>query len=160
MARKTEANKIEKEAHSLVEKILKLLGIDAKITVLANSELIKIEIDGQDSGLLIGYRGENLESLQLLLGIILNKKLEAGAWRPVLVDVGGWRKSREEALRSLIEREVARLPGARGFVELPPMPPAQRRTAHILVSQYEGLTSESAGEEPNRYVVIKKEQKG
>jgi len=160
MAKKTESNKIEKEAQSLVEKILRLLGAEAKVAVVADTELIKIEIDGEDLGLLIGYRGENLESLQLLLGIILNKRLGEGAGRPVLVDVGGWRKSREESLQILVEKELAKLSKGRSYVDLPPMPPSQRRAVHILVGQHDGLVSESVGEEPNRHVVIKKAEEG
>jgi spoIIIJ-associated protein len=160
MAKKTESNKIEKEAQSLVEKILRLLGAEAKVAVVADTELIKIEIDGENLGLLIGYRGENLESLQLLLGIILNKRLGEGAGRPVLVDVGGWRKSREESLQILVEKELAKLSKGRSYVDLPPMPPSQRRAVHILVGQHDGLVSESVGEEPNRHVVIKKAEEG
>jgi len=159
MANKTETNKIEKEADTLTKKILKMLGVDASVAVEIEDSLIKIKIDGNDLGLLIGYRGENLESLQLLLGIMLNKKIGEQPWHPVLVDVGGWRGQREEALRVLVDREVARLSPGRNFVELPPMPPAQRRTAHILVQQYPGLTSESTGEGPNRRVVVKKIEK-
>jgi spoIIIJ-associated protein len=156
MVSKNTTEKIEKEAQELIGELIKMLGVEAEAKISISAELIKVEIDGQDLGLLIGYRGENIESLQLLLGIILNRKLGGDAWRPVLVDVGGWRAAREESLRVLVEQQVARLSADRSSVELPPMPPAQRRAAHILVSEHEGLASESAGEEPNRFVVIKK----
>lgn len=160
MANKTETNKIEKEAIKLTEKILKMLVVDANVTVETEDDLVKIKIDGSDLGLLIGYRGENLEGLQLLIGVILNKKIGAESWQHVLVDVGGWQQQREEALRVLVDREVAKMPSAGSFVELPSMPPAQRRTVHILVKQYPGLTSESDGEGTSRHVVIKRLKKG
>ena len=156
MATKLKTNKVEKEAVSLTEKILEMLGVEAKVEAETQDSLIKINIDGQDLGLLIGYRGENLESLQLLLGIMLNKEVEFGSWQPVLVDVGGWREVREEALRTLVEREAAKISSERKAVELPAMPPSQRRTVHLLVEQYDGLTSESTGEGSERRVVIKK----
>ena len=159
MANETSTKKIEKEASALTEKLIKMLGVEASVKVETEDDLIKIKIDGADLGLLIGYRGENLESLQLILGIILNKKIGTESWYHVLVDIGGWRKMREEALSALVDREVAKMSPTKNFVELPPMPPAQRRTVHILVEQYPELTSESVGEDPSRHVVIKRPKK-
>ena len=156
MASKNTTEKIEKEAQELIGELIKMLGVEAEAKISISAELIKIEIDGQDLGLLIGYRGETIENLQLLLGIMLNKKFDSDAWRPVLVDVGGWRKSREEALRSLVERQIAKLSAEQRSVELLPMSPSERRTVHILVSEHTDLTSESVGEDPARFVVIKK----
>ncbi len=156
MAGKTKSDKIKKEAQTFTAKLLKLMGVDGKVEAEVDEELIKIIISGDDLGLLIGYRGENLESLQLVLGIALNKKLSLEPRMPVIVDVGGWRQQREESLRSLVEKEIANISPARNSVELPPMPPTQRRSVHLLVKNYEGLTSESTGEEPNRRIVIKK----
>lgn len=156
MVTKETNDKIEREVEDLLEKIISMIGIEAKAKATVGDEVININIDGEDLGLLIGYRGETIESLQLLLGIILNKKYFEGSWRPILVDVGGWRAAREESLRILVEQKIACLSADRNFVELPPMPPAQRRAVHILVGEREGLESESMGEEPNRYVVIKK----
>ncbi|HEX7455865.1 MAG TPA: R3H domain-containing nucleic acid-binding protein [Candidatus Nanoarchaeia archaeon] len=156
MASKTTSSKIKKEAKTLTEDFLREMSIEAEVEVQADEELIKIQISGEELGLLIGYRGENLESFQLLLGIALNKKLGLEPRLPVLVDVGGWRQQREESLRALVEKEVVHLEKGKHPVELPPMPPAQRRSIHLLVKNHGGLISESVGEEPNRYVVIKK----
>ena len=156
MASQSEVSKIKKETKALTEKLLGLLGVEAKIEVEAEAELIKIIISGEDLGLLIGYRGENLESLQLILGIVVNKKLSLDPRIPVVVDIDGWREQREESLRSLVEKEIKNISSKNPFVELPPMPPSQRRTVHLLVKDQDGLTSESSGEEPYRYVVIKK----
>ena len=156
MAGKIKSDKIKKEAQTFTAKLLKLMGVDGEIEVEVDEELIKIMISGGDLGLLIGYRGENLESLQLVLGIALNKKLSLEPRMPVIVDVDGWRQQREESLRFKVEKEIANISSVRTSVELPPMPPTQRRSVHLLVKNYEGLTSESTGEEPNRRVVIKK----
>lgn len=156
MAEKNTTSKIKNEAKKTTEKILKLLDVEAAVEVEAQEDLIRVNIEGEDLGLLIGYRGENIESFQLVLGIILNKNLELENWRPVLVDVGGWRKQREETLRVLVSKEVERISDSEPSVELPPMPPAQRRLVHILVGEHDGLTSESSGEGANRHVVIRK----
>lgn len=156
MAEKNTPDKIKIEAKKTTEKILKFTGVDANVDVEVQEDLIKVNIEGEDLGLLIGYRGENIESFQLILGIILNKNLELENWRPVLVDVGGWRKQREESLRMLVSKEVEKISENEPSVELPPMPPAQRRSVHILVGEYDGLTTESAGDGANRHVVIRK----
>ena len=156
MVSKSEFDKIKKETKVFTEKLLGLLDVKAKVEVEADADLIKVMISGEDLGLLIGYRGENLESLQLILGIAINKKLSLEPRMPVIVDVDGWRQQREESLRSLVEKEIKNISSKNPSVELPPMPPSQRRTVHLLVKEQDGLTSESSGEEPNRYVVIKK----
>ena len=156
MVSKSEIVKIKKETKVFTEKLLGLLDVKAKVEVEADADLIKVMIFGEDLGLLIGYRGENLESLQLILGIAINKKLSLEPRMPVVVDIDGWRQQREESLRSLVEKETKNISSKNPSVELPPMPPSQRRTVHLLVKEQDGLTSESSGEEPNRYVVIKK----
>ena len=156
MVSKSEFVKIKKETKVFTEKLLGLLDVKAKVEVEADADLIKVMISGEDLGLLIGYRGENLESLQLILGIAINKKLSLEPRMPVVVDIDGWRQQREESLRSLVEKEIKNISSKNPSVELPPMPPSQRRTVHLLVKEQDGLTSESSGEEPNRYVVIKK----
>ncbi len=154
MASKISAEKIKKAAAELTKKTLENLSVEAKVAVEASEELVKIKITGEELGLLIGYRGENLESLQLLLGIAINNKLGLDPRVAVLVDVGDWRAQREEALRSLVAKEITKMKDGESSVELPSMPPAQRRTVHLLVKDYEGLTSASVGDEPNRHVVI------
>lgn len=160
MANKTDLKKIEKEAVKLAEKTLTLLGIKAGVKTKSEGQVVRIDIEGEDLGLLIGYRGENLESLQLFLGLALNNKLQTDSWLPVLVDVGGWRSQREESLKTFVEKEITKFSDARQTVELPPMPPAQRRTAHLIVADHEGLVSESEGEGLSRHVVIKKASEG
>jgi len=156
MAQEKQNSQIEKEARSLATELLEIIGVKADVETEASEELIKIDIQGDDLGLLIGYRGENIESLQLLLGLILNKRLGLTQWRPVLVDVGGWRKQKEESLKELVETELEKMNTGLPSVDLPPMPPAQRRVVHVAVSEKEGYTSESVGEGSERHIVIKR----
>jgi spoIIIJ-associated protein len=156
MAKKTEISKIKTESKKLTQKVLKLLDVVASVDSEVSDDVIKIDIEGDDLGLLIGYRGENVESLQLILGVMLNRQLGSEKWVPVLVDVGGWRQQREESLRALVKREIENMAPDQLSVELPTMPPAQRRSVHLLVSESEGLESESVGEGADRRVVIKR----
>jgi spoIIIJ-associated protein len=155
MAGKNTTSKVE-EAEHLAVKLLKMLGIKAKVESNDQDGLVKINVEGDDLGLLIGHRGETLESLQLLLSVILNKKSDKESWTTVLVDVDGWRQQRESALRAFLSREVAKLRDEKDTIELQPMPPAQRRVVHLLAKEFEGLSSESVDEGPNRRVVIKR----
>lgn len=146
-----------KFAKELTEELLSKLGVKAEINTSEQDAAIHIGVEGEDLGILIGYHGENLEAVQLILGLMINKKLGGEEWVPVSLDVGGWRKERSEALRSMIDKAEMELKENKESVELPPMSASQRRMVHVLLSDYKGLTSESAGEEPNRRVIIKKE---
>ncbi|OGY24080.1 MAG: hypothetical protein A2172_00865 [Candidatus Woykebacteria bacterium RBG_13_40_15] len=157
MASKSTDKKIEKEAKEICLKTLSLLGFDLTPKITKEEGAIHIDIEGEDLGLLIGQHGSNLESLQLLIGIAINKKVSSGKWIPVLIDVGGWRKQREEAIKALVERAAEKVSMGDSKAELPPMSPAQRRVAHIFVSEQKGYVSESVGVGEDRRVVIRKE---
>ena len=146
-----------KFAKELTEELLSKLGVKAKIGVSEQDDAIHIGLEGDDLGILIGFHGENLEAVQLILSLMINKKLEGEEWLPVNLDVGGWRKERAEVLKSMINKAELELKGNKSSVELPPMSASQRRMVHVLLADYEGITSESTGEEPNRKVIIKKE---
>lgn len=146
-----------KLAKELTEELLSKLDIKAKIDTSEQDAAIHIGVEGEDLGILIGYHGENLEAVQLILGLMINKKLGGEEWVPVNLDIGEWRKERYEVLRSMVDKAEMELKENRESVELPPMSASQRRMVHVLLSDYKGITSESVGEEPNRKVIIKKE---
>lgn len=153
---KTSVEEGVKIAKELTKKLLKKLDISAKVKASEQDSAALVEIEGDDLGLLIGYHGENLEALQLILGLMVNKKTSSEEWLPINLDVGGWRKERSEALKMMIEKAALEIEKDRETVELPPMSASQRRMVHVLLSDYPKITSESIGEEPDRRVVIKK----
>lgn len=159
MAEKNKSTKINKEIQKLTQDLLTLMGLKAEIEVVDNEDFIAVNIEGDDLGLLIGYRGENVESFQLILGLLINRKLSFENWRPILVDVGGWRKQREESLKSLVEKEIQNMAPDQESVDLPPMSPTQRRSIHLIVEDREGFSSSSAGEGSGRHVVITRDSK-
>ncbi len=154
---KTSTKEGVKTAKELTKELLKRIDISAKVKASEQDSAIQVEIEGDDLGLLVGFHGENLEALQLILGLMVNKKTPNEEWLPVNLDVGGWRKERAEALKAMIEKAALEIEENKESVELPPMSSSQRRMVHVLLSDYPKITSESIGEEPNRKVVIKKE---
>ncbi len=144
-------------AEELTKKLLKDLGFSTKVEARQEKDFVQVNVSGADLGLLIGYHGENLGALQLILGLMINKKLEAEDWTPINLDVGGWRDERLDALKSLVEKAATEVGASKKEIALPPMPASQRRSVHmILAEEFPHLTSESEGEEPNRRIVIKK----
>lgn len=153
---KPDLEKGVKLAQNLAEELLQKLEIKAEVKTKEENSSIYIDIEGGDLGLLIGYHGESLEALQLLLGLMINKNLGGEEWVPISLDIGGWREERVQAIRSLVKKMISEIGDSKDKVELPPMPASQRRTAHLILGEFPGFTSESIGDEPNRRVIIKK----
>ena len=145
-----------KTAQELAEELLKKLQVKGKVKVFEVESAVQIEVSGEDLGILIGYHGETLEALQLLLGLMVNKEVEGEEWVPVNLDIGEWMSKRTQVLKSMVEKAALDIEGSEGTFELPPMPASQRRTVHLILADFPNFTSESMGEEPNRKVIIKK----
>jgi len=154
VAKKTEKINPQKTVEQIVINTMDLLGFDTNVKVEVGDQ-IAIDIDGSDLGLLIGSHGEHLESLQTFFSIAVNRIL-GGEWRVVILDIGGWRKEKEEDLKALVSKEVAKLDDENNEVSLPPMTPSQRRTVHVIASEYKGIETNSVGDEPERRVVLRK----
>lgn len=124
---------------------------DSKKTVPDKSFTVNIKTE--ESGLLIGHHGETINSLQLLIGVILYKKL--GKWVRVLVDIGDYRKMREESIKEMVDRIAAEVEQSGRGVELPFLSPLERRIVHMMLSENSKVMSESTGEGRDRRVMIK-----
>lgn len=140
------------------EEVLVQLGVDAKVVSEVDaSQVVKIEIlpqrEDESLGILIGYRGETLRALQLILSFMINKGREE--WLPVFVDVDGYRVRHEEKLKLLAQRLAEKAFYLNEPIPLDPMPAADRRIIHLTLSEDEKVESESVGEGWERYVVIK-----
>ena len=112
----------------------------------------EISLEGEDLGFIIGRRGDTLDALQCLTGLVANRA-DNGYFR-VTLNIGNYREKREQALVSLARRlggQTART-GRRHSLE--PMNPYERRIIHTAVQDMEGVTSWSVGSDPNRHVVI------
>jgi len=147
----------EKLAEKITNELLSLLEIKAK--GLATSDAannIRVNIESEDPGILIGYHGETLRAIQTIIGLIVFRKV--GEWLRIIVDVGNYREEREVKLGELARRSAERARFLAKAVVMPRMPPDDRRMIHLAVSKIEGVFSESVGEGQQRRVVIKPEE--
>ena len=129
------------------------LGEEAAVTVAPTERGLAVVIDGDNLGVLIGYHGETLASLQHLLGMIIYR--EVGEWVPVTVDVSGYRQSRQDKLTEIAKAAADRVRFLQKEIELVPMSAWERRIIHLAVGEAGGVASESIGEGYSRRVVIK-----
>lgn len=145
--------KPEEEACKELENILAKMKIDYQIaTVEFDSDKIRINIIGKDVGLLIGRRGETLDALQFILGLIVNRRREQKI--RVILDVENYRKKREESLEALALKLSDKVKRTKKNVIMRPMNPQERRIVHTALQRDPQIITFSMGDEPNRKVVI------
>lgn len=149
-------DKVVKTAQELTDKLFSLMGTKAKGKVSFDKEnnAIRVDIDTEDeTGLLIGSRGETVNAIQTSLGMML--KNELNGWVRVLVNIGDWREKQEEQLKDLATQAAERARETGEPQTLYNLSPAQRRIVHMVLSEEKDLDTESFGEEEERYLVVK-----
>lgn len=144
--------KIQRATKYLTE-VLHKLGIeDFKINPVKNGDMVVLDIEGNDLGVVIGRRGETLDALQYLT-ILAGNRGEENYCR-LSIDCCGYREKRREALEALAAKTARKVLKAGRRITLEPMNPYERRIIHSKVAEIEGVSSRSTGEEPFRKVVI------
>lgn len=133
--------------------ILNKLKIESTVEVKENDGVYELLINTQDSGLLIGYHGNGLNSLQLIIATLIFKKL--GEWKRVVVNVGDYRERREETLRNLAAEFAQEALTTKQTVILPYLTPSERRIVHLTLQDNAEVVSESQGEGKNRRLTIR-----
>lgn len=141
-----------KAAAVYVRNVLDEIGVNAEITVAFTENGIILRLSGEGLGVVIGRRGETLDALQYLAGLVANR-IE-GDYMRVTIDSGNYREKREHTLEQLAKKLSASAIRYGRPSTLEPMNPYERRIIHATVSKIEGVSSASVGEEPNRRVVI------
>lgn len=112
-----------------------------------------IDIEGEDSGLLIGRRGETLRALQFLVNLIVKNRVEDESLRVVL-DVERYRERRANSLHDMALSVADKVSSSGRSISLEPMPPADRRIVHVTLTDHPRVTTESSGFGENRKVTI------
>ena len=146
-------------ASDVVSKLIRLMDIDVISTMRhtdGDDEGPFFDIEGEDSALLIGRRGETLRALQLLVRTIVGRKL--GTNLNFTVDVEGYDDRRKQSLANLADRVASRVIKTGRSIELEPMSAKERRIVHISLADQKGIQTESAGEGKDRRVVIQPSQ--
>ncbi len=140
------------KAIAYLKPILENLGctnISLKVAEKENSTLI--ELEGEGLGVIIGHRGETLDSLQYLAGLAANN---GGGYYKVSLNIGDYRQRREETLVNLASKICKQVIETGKCRTLEPMNPYERRIIHTAVQNFDGVTSASFGEGNDRRVVI------
>lgn len=144
-------------AAAYLEKVLTALGVeDFKVNIIEKEDITVLDIVGEKLGIVIGRRGETLDSLQYLAILASNRHDEP--YCRITVDCNGYRDKREETLKALAERTANKVLRQGRRITLEPMNPYERRIIHSKVAEIEGVYSNSIGEEPYRKVVISASQ--
>ncbi|WP_101909939.1 RNA-binding cell elongation regulator Jag/EloR [Marasmitruncus massiliensis] len=141
-----------KTAADYVRNVLAEMGVTAGISVAFTENGIILRLSGEGLGVIIGRRGETLDALQHLAGLVANR--QEGDYMRVTIDSGNYREKREHTLEQLAKKLSASAIRYGRPSTLEPMNPYERRIIHSTVSKIEGVSSSSIGEEPNRRVVI------
>ena len=148
-------------ATEAVGRILQAAGVNVSRTLRSANDPDSggpvIDLSGADSGLLIGRRGQTLQSLQFLVNLIVRNK--SGDDVRVVLDVEGYRKRRESSLRDMATKVASRVVQSSRSITLEPMSPADRRIVHTTLTDHPGVTTESAGVGENRKVTIMPKQR-
>jgi len=143
----------EKEVRDFLESILKSMNVEANINIKEKKDVIKIDLSGSDMGIIIGYRGETLDSLQYLVSLVINKD-QSCDYKRVILDTENYRDKREETLKKLARRLGHKVRETGRPVKLEPMNPYERRIIHSELQNNNYVETYSEGEEPFRKVVI------
>jgi spoIIIJ-associated protein len=136
----------------VVVHVVAALGVRCRVEIEETDETLVATCYGDDLGPLIGRHGQTIDAVQVLASAIAARPDEPR--RDVVVDAAGYRDRRRRKLESIALRSAddAIRSGAR--VELEPMTSAERKIVHTALQDYEGVTTTSEGDEPNRYVVV------
>ena len=134
-----------------LEELVSFFGVNAQATVVENEEGIELELEADSSGLLIGYHGETLRSLQYLVNLMVQN---TGERRRVYIDVAGYKKARAYSLEKQALEIAKRVVESGKEEALPPMNAAERRIVHLALKKIEGIDTDSRGDDPKRYIVV------
>ena len=139
-------------ARSYVASILRSMGLSDASTMTVTESGVTLTFDGDGSGTIIGRRGETLDALQYLASMVSNKG-DKDYFR-ITIDSCGYREKRRKTLIELAKKISKSVLRTGRSTTLEPMNPYERRIIHSAVSEIEGVTSHSTGEEPYRKVII------
>jgi spoIIIJ-associated protein len=158
--------RVDETAKGILEALLARMGIEASVTSQTKpaveaggetSEIITLDVSGDDLGILIGRRGQTLSSLQYIVRLIAAHQAKARV--PIVIDVEGYKQRRYEALRALARRMAEQVKVRRRPFALEPMPAYERRIIHLTLADDPDVATESVGEGEARKVVIKPKPK-
>lgn len=141
------------EARVFLRKMLDCMDVKCEIRIKEEDSILQIKLTGPNMGLIIGHRGETLDSLQYLVSLAINKNNEDKYIRVVL-DTENYRDKRERTLKKLAEKMAYKVKESGRSIKLEPMNPYERRIIHSALQEDKQIQTYSEGQEPYRRVVI------
>lgn len=151
---------IEDVARTFLSDVFGAMNMEVEIIINVDESdrMMDIELKGDNMGLLIGKRGQTLDSLQQLTNLAVNKKSDS--YYRVKLDTENYRKRRKDTLENLAKNIAYKVKRSRRPVALEPMNPYERRIIHSALQNDKYVTTHSEGEEPYRHVVVTLKKNG
>lgn len=145
---------LEDSAIEFLQQVFGAMEMQVSITVAYNAEEkeLNVNLEGEDMGILIGKRGQTLDSLQYLVSLVVNKT--SADYVRVKLDTENYRERRKETLETLAKNIAYKVKRTRRSVSLEPMNPYERRIIHAALQNDKYVVTRSDGEEPFRHVII------
>ncbi len=142
----------EHEAKTFLKDVTDQMGLNINMVVKADEENVYVNIDGADSGTIIGKRGQTLDAIQYLTSLVVNKGKDK--YVKVVVDAENYRSKRERTLEQLANKLAGKVIRTRRSVKLEPMNPYERKVIHATLQDNPRVTTRSEGQDPYRRVII------
>ncbi|MCR5272482.1 MAG: protein jag [Lachnospiraceae bacterium] len=145
---------VEDFVRDFLGKVLEAMEVKAEIIITKpeDEKVLDVDLQGDDMGVLIGKRGQTLDSLQLLTNLAVHKNFED--YYKVKMDTENYRKRRKDTLENLAKNIAYKVKRTKRPVSLEPMNPFERRVIHSALQNDKYVTTHSEGEDPYRYVVV------
>lgn len=140
------------EAINFLQDVTKNMGVSIDIKKEETKDGLRLDLSGEGIGILIGKRGQTLDSLQYLVNLVANRYSEQ--YLRIVLDAENYRDRRKEALEQLANRLGSKALRTRKEVVLEPMNALERKIIHTALQEVKGVKTYSQGEEPNRRIVV------
>ena len=140
------------EAVNFLQDVTRKMGIEAQMDVKQDGKVVDIYFTGEKMALLIGKRGQTLNSLQYLTQLVVNR--QGNQYLTVILNAEDYRERRKETLNELAEKMASKALRTKRAVKLEPMPSFERKVIHAALMRTKVVKTHSEGVEPNRYLVI------
>lgn len=139
-------------ALDFLKEVTEQMGLIVDVTAKANEDSVLLNIQGKDSGTIIGKRGQTLDAIQYLTSLVVNK--DQDNYIKVVVDAENYRSKREKTLEKLANRLADKVVKTKRSVRLEPMNPYERKVIHATLQSNPRVTTRSEGQDPYRRVII------
>ncbi len=141
-------------AADFVRGLIEKMGVEGKVLAACEEDCLRLRIESETMGVLIGHRGETLDAMQYLTSLVVNRDRKSTGYTRVTLNTEDYREKREETLRHLAKRVASQVKATGRPRALEPMNPYERRILHATLQNNPYVTTHSEGEEPNRRVVV------